>query len=60
MISELMVMHSNAGYYIGRELTTLDDGFVVPYSRDSIEYYPSRSKAQIALDEGSYTLRPNP
>lgn len=45
MISELMVLYSAAGYYIGRRDTK--DGS--PYSRES-GYYPSYETAEVALD----------
>ena len=44
MYTELMVLKSNAGYYVGR---LSDEGF--PYSRDS-EYFGTKEDAQITLD----------
>ena len=44
MISELRVLHSNAGYYIGRIDTKLG-----PYSRES-GYYSSYKEAETALN----------
>lgn len=51
-ISPLRVCQSAAGYYIGR-LT--DRG--LPYSRESLHYYPTRSFAQEALDNKTWTQR---
>lgn len=46
-ISDLKVMMSNAGYYIGRTCT--EDGIEgIPYSRES-EYYKTREKAEVYL-----------
>ena len=47
----LQVLMSNAGFYIG----TLDEEG--PASRESVEYYPSRDRAQQALDNGTWTQR---
>lgn len=47
--SELQVMHSAAGYYIGTVYHD-PDGFDEPGSRDS-GYYPTREKAQEELDK---------
>lgn len=43
-VSDLRVLRSNAGYYIGR---TIDD---LPYSRES-DYFRSKNSALIALSE---------
>lgn len=53
-VSELMVMRSNAGYYIGRAcLDKRDDEypFEEPYSRES-GYFKSEEAAQDALAKG--------
>ena len=47
---ELQVLRSAAGYYIG---AICDCG---PYSRES-DYYPSREKAELALNTGFIKLR---
>jgi hypothetical protein len=57
-ISELMILHSAAGYYIGRLCE--EAGFQEPYSRDSQEYYRTQQEAQLALDNESYTPKLNP
>ena len=44
---KLMVMHSQAGYYIGSYCKC------GPYSRES-DYYPSREAAQADLDSGAF------
>lgn len=56
--SDLMVMRSNAGYYIGTMYHN-PDGYDEPGSRDS-EYFLSREAAQSALDGEYYNLRMNP
>ena len=43
--SELKVMHSNAGYYIGTTYTDPVAGFVEPGSRDS-NYFKTREEAE--------------
>lgn len=45
---ELQVLRSAAGHYIGTQC------FCGPYSRES-GYFPSREKAQVALDKGIFT-----
>lgn len=57
-ISELKVMKSAAGFYIGRSITEM--GFLMPYSRDSQEYYPTEEEAQRALSDNTYTRRDHP
>lgn len=49
-ISEYKVLHSNAGYYIGRTCEDEVDGMVfdVPYDRLS-GYYKTEAEAQQAL-----------
>lgn len=47
MISELKVLRSNAGFYLGR--TMEDDGFDMPYDRQS-GYFKTEAEAQQALD----------
>lgn len=51
----LLVLQSMAGYYIG----TLDDD-LCPYSRESVEYFPSKEVADNALTTGEWTQRENP
>ncbi|MFS1428307.1 hypothetical protein LMH73_014440 [Vibrio splendidus] len=48
------VLHSAAGYYIG----TLEDG--MPYSRESLEYFPSQEEAETALKTNRWTQRIQP
>ena len=48
-ISDLKVMKSAAGYYIGRSCSD-EDGFEVPYSRES-EYFRKEVEAQAELDD---------
>ncbi len=52
-VTNLCVMQSAAGYYIGRE--ELVTGF--PYSRESVEYYPTFEAAADALKNKTYTVR---
>ena len=50
-------MKSAAGYYIGRGFTEPDVPFEQPYSRDSLDYYPTREAAQYALDNDEWVAR---
>ena len=45
------VLESGEGFYIG---TREDD---LPFSRESVEYYPSRATAERALVKGTWTQR---
>lgn len=59
--SELQVMRSGAGYYVGT-IYTGADGFQEPGSRDS-GYFPTEKDAQLYLDMikgGIATTRMNP
>ena len=56
----LKVMQSAAGYYIGREAKDPDLGYIMPYARDSAEYYATFAEADKALRAGSFTLREEP
>ena len=47
-VSELQVLFSNAGYYIGRLLYDENNTFVAPYSRDS-GYFETREEALEAI-----------
>ena len=49
----LYVLPSSAGFYLG----TFDEG---PYSRESVEYFPSQDAAEVALKNGTWTQRPAP
>lgn len=51
---ELKVLQSNAGYYLG---TFDEDG---PYSRESLEYFPSQGIAEAAMASGEWTQRDHP
>ena len=57
IITDLKVMKSAAGYYIGRGFTEPDVPFEQPYSRDSLDYYPTREAAQYALDNDEWVAR---
>lgn len=52
-ISELKVMRSAAGYYIGRSCVE-DDG--QPYSRES-GYYPTKELAEAELNGSTFEVR---
>lgn len=54
-VSELLILESAAGYYIGRVYKYSDDDFE-PYSRDS-NYFQDRDIAEMALIENSYIER---
>ena len=49
------VLQSGAGFYLG---TTSADGF--PFSRESVEYWPSMTEAALALENGTWTQRTEP
>jgi hypothetical protein len=51
---ELQILQSNAGFYIG---TTFDG---MPNSRESLQYWPTREAAAVALASGEWTSRDNP
>jgi hypothetical protein len=53
--SPLQVMHSAAGYYIGRIFTD-KNGMEVPGSRET-HYYPTREAAENALLSGNFKFR---
>ena len=46
-VSELRILQSAAGYYVGRVEIT-EEGYEFPYCRES-GYYPTREKAESAL-----------
>jgi hypothetical protein len=54
-VSELKVMHSAAGYYIGRE--QWEYGCWFPYSRESMRYWPTFKEAYAALVTGVWANR---
>ena len=45
------VLESTEGFYIG----TREQGF--PFSRESVEYFPTRARAEQALLRGTWTQR---
>jgi hypothetical protein len=49
----LAVYQSAAGFYLG---TWTDHG---PYTRESVEYWPTRTAAELALASGEWTQKPN-
>lgn len=59
-VSERRVLSSAAGHYIGRTYHDPEIGSECPYSRESLEYYPSREAAQEDLDTDSFIFRPSP
>jgi hypothetical protein len=48
---ELQVLDSPAGFYLG----TLEDG--LPYSQESVEYWPTREAAETAFATGMWTQK---
>ena len=48
----LQVCQSRAGFYLG---TLTEEG--LPNSRESVEYWPQRGRAEAALTRGSFTQR---
>lgn len=57
-ISELQVLHSAAGYYIGDEYYDEDIHCWLPWSRRSQEYWQTYEEAFEALKSGKYAYRP--
>lgn len=57
--TELQVLKSGAGYYIGTMHTDPEHGFIEPGSRDS-GYFVTREKAQDALDNKTWHQRMEP
>lgn len=55
--TDLMVLHSHAGYYIGTMYRDPDLDCLVPGSRDSTEYYSTPEAAQKALSDKTFTQR---
>lgn len=55
-VSELKVMRSGAGYYIGRSYWDTEFGFEGPFSRES-GYFGTEEQAQRELDEQSFEVR---
>lgn len=47
----LAVLKSNAGFYIG----TFDEAG--PYSRESVEYFPTQALAEKAMESGKWTQK---
>ena len=54
-VSDLKVMHTPAGYYIGRTYFDLECGTDFPYSRES--GYMTEADAQAALASGNFAVR---
>jgi hypothetical protein len=50
----LHVLQSANGYYIGTSVNT------EPVSRESVEYFPSRTNAETAMRNGTWTQRVMP
>ena len=55
-VSDLKVMKSGAGYYIGRSYWDEEFGFDGPYSRES-GYYETAEYAQMELESGTFEVR---
>ena len=55
-VSNLKVMKSAAGYYIGRSYWDEEFGFDGPYSRES-GYYATAEDAQLDLEAQSFEVR---
>jgi len=51
----VQVLRNAAGYYIGTQ-----DEQGMPYSRESVEYYPTEEQADFALRNRTWTQRLNP
>jgi len=59
LYSELQVLRSAAGYYIGTVYHN-PEGFAEPGSRDSVSYYSSEETAQYELDHNTFKQRLHP
>lgn len=55
-VSDLKVMNSGGGYYIGRSYWDEEFGFEGPYSRES-GYYATAEDAQLDLEAQSFEVR---
>lgn len=56
---KLEVCKSANGYYIGTMSDDSDMGFLMPNSRESVEYWSSYEDAKTALKENKWTQRLN-
>ena len=56
MVSDLQVMQSAAGFYIGRSYWDTEFGFEGPYSRES-GYYANKADAEADLAAQSFEVR---
>lgn len=54
------VLKSAAGFYLGTFVHNDDYDSGGPFSRESMEYWPTRELAQEALDTGDWTQKPSP
>lgn len=57
--SQLQILKSNAGYYIGT-IYQNPSGFEEPGSRDSVEYYKTEEAAEYAFLHETWTQRDRP
>lgn len=56
-LSELKVLRSAAGFYIGREFLDATDKTVVPGSRESERYWKTEAEAKVFLQLGGWVIR---
>lgn len=56
VVTDVEVLRSARGFYIG----VVDHNRLEPMSRESVEYYSTRSAAQQALNTGTWTQRTTP
>ncbi len=54
--SNLKVMRSPAGWYLGRTCWDKEDGFEEPYSRET-DYYETEEEAKQVLKSGGFEVR---
>jgi len=57
IVSDLMILRSGAGFYLGTQCYDPEVEAWVPYTRESIEYWKYESDARRALTEGAWTPR---
>lgn len=55
----IIVMRSAAGYYLGTERFDDEMEMTTPYTRESIEYWPTKDQAEEAMTSGSWNQKPN-
>ncbi len=55
----LIVMRSAAGYYLGTQRFDDEMEMTTPYTRESIEYWPTKEEAEKAMASGAWHQKPH-